>query len=69
MAKTTLSDTLFPVTEVPAVGVPTTIDSKEIDSTGYKFIVKEDGTILSCMTDDYRLITNQSLMNIASPIL
>ena len=45
MAKTTLSDTLFPVTEVPAVGVPTTIDSKEIDSTGYKFIVKEDGTV------------------------
>lgn len=70
MAKTTLSDTLFPVKEVPAIGIPTEIDEKEIDSTGYKFIVREDtGEILSCMTDEYRLITNESLLKTAKPIL
>ena len=70
MAKTTMSDTLFPVHEVPAVGVPSDINSKEIDSTGYKFIVREDtGEILSCMTTDYRLVTNKSLIDVASPIL
>ena len=70
MAKTTLSDTLFPVKEVPAIGIPTEIDEKEIDSTGYKFIVREDtGEILSCMTDEYRLITNESLLKTANQFL
>ena len=64
MAKTTLSDTLFPVKEVPAYweqinknkGNGTSV--REM-STAYKFIVREDtGEILSCMTDEYRLITN-----------
>ena len=50
-----LQSTLFPVTEVPAVGIPE--DGKEIDSTGYKFIVREDtGKVLSCMTNDYKLV-------------
>ena len=40
-----LQDAMFPVTEVPAVGVPE--KGKEIDATGYKFIVRED-TGLSC---------------------
>ena len=35
-----LSETLFPVTEVPAIGVPEGVDEKEIDSTGYKFITR-----------------------------
>ena len=75
MAKTTMSETLFPVTEVPAVGIPKTVADErqlgsEIDSTGYKFIVREDtGEIMSCMTDDYRLVTNKSLIDVASPIL
>jgi len=70
MGKTTMSQTLFPVHEVPAVGIPSSVNSKEIDSTGYKFIVREDtGEILSCMTDDYRLVTNQSLIDISTPIL
>ena len=70
MAKTTMSETLFPVHEVPAIGVPSELDSKEIDSTGYKFIVRQDtGEILSCMTTDYKLVTNKSLIDVASPIL
>ena len=35
--RTMLQDAMFPVTEVPAVGVPE--KGKEIDATGYKFIV------------------------------
>ena len=64
-----LESTLFPVIEVPAVGIPTT-DSKEIDDTGYKFIVREDtGKVLSCMTNDYRLVKNQEIIRAAEPIL
>ena len=48
--------TFFPVTEVPAIGVPEGTEEKEIDSTGYKFIVREDnGSVLSCMTTDLNL--------------
>ena len=64
-----LESTLFPVIEVPAVGIPTT-DGKEIDDTGYKFIVREDtGKVLSCMTNDYRLVNNQEIISAAEPIL
>ena len=63
-----LQEANFPVIEVPAIGVPE--DGKEIDSTGYKFIVREDtGTILSCMTDDYRLVKNETIMNYANPVI
>jgi len=63
-----LQEANFPVVEVPAVGIPN--DGKEIDSTGYKFIVREDtGTILSCMTDDYRLVKNETIMNYADPVI
>ena len=63
-----LQSTLFPVTEVPAVGIPE--DGKEIDSTGYKFIVREDtGKVLSCMTNDYKLVNNQEIIDAAEPIL
>jgi hypothetical protein len=55
-----INKALFPVTEVPAVGIPE--NGKEIDSTGYKFIMREDtGEILSCMTNEYQLVTNQQL--------
>lgn len=65
-----LTETLFPVKEVPAIGSPVEIDDKEIDSTGYKFIVREDtGDVLSCMTDEYRLVTNEDLMKTTKPIL
>ena len=65
-----LSETLFPVTEVPAIGVPEGVDEKEIDSTGYKFITRSDtGDILSCMTDEYRLVTNSEIMDVAGPLM
>ena len=51
-----LQNAKFPVKEVPAIGVDS---NREIDSTGYKFIVREDtGKILSCMTDSYKLVKN-----------
>jgi hypothetical protein len=58
---------MFPVKEVPAIGVDS---DREIDSTGYKFIVREDtGQVLSCMTDSYRLVTNKSIIEAAAPIV
>ena len=65
-----ITDTLFPVIEVPAVGIPNKVNSKEIDSTGYKFIVREDtGDVLSCMTNEYKMVTNQQIIDIAKPVL
>jgi hypothetical protein len=55
-----INEALFPVKEVPAVGQLFGKGLKE--KTGYKFIVREDnGDILSCMTDEYQLVTNQQL--------
>ena len=71
----TLHDAIFPVVEVPAIGVPQTLSDErqlgqEIDDTGYKFIVREDtGEILSCMTDEYKLITNRQVFNYANPMI
>ena len=60
---------LFPVMEVPAIGIPKNSD-KEIDSTGYKFIVKKSShEILGCVTDNYKVITNKQIMDKANPIL
>ena len=65
-----LSETQFPVKEVPAIGIPTELDSKEIDSTGHKFIVREDtGEVLSCMTDEYKFITNEKIFSYANPMI
>jgi len=70
-----IEQTLFPVKEVPAVGVFQTVEDStkfgsEIDNTGYKFIMREDtGQILSCMTDEYKLVTNQEIIDVALPII
>jgi len=75
MAEATLSDALFPVKEIPAVGIPQSVGDEvqfgqEIDSTGYKFIVREDnGDILSCMTDEYKLVDNKTIYETAKPIM
>jgi len=76
MANATLESTLFPVREIPAVGKRLDkIDNNElypaiINNSGYKFIVREDtGEILSCMTDDYRLVSNTQLIDTALPVL
>ena len=69
-----LSETKFPVKEIPAIGIPQSVGDEvqfgqEIDNTGYKFIVREDtGDILSCMTDEYKLVTNTEILDTAVPI-
>ena len=63
-----LQNAIFPVEEIPAIGVYD--NGAEIDSSGYKFIVRPDtGAVLSCMTDSYRLVTNESIINAAEPIV
>ena len=62
----TLSHTMFPVVEVPAIKQTDTSN----DFTGYKFIVREDtNDILSCVTEEYKLVPNQVIIESAAPIL
>ena len=68
-----IEQTLFPVTEVPAIQYPSPSDElnqEEYKNTGYKFIVREDtGKVLSCMSNDYKLVHNNQIINAAKPIL
>ena len=68
-----LNDVMFPVIEVPAIGnFPKNPNySDEVTkSTGFKFIMREDnGQILSCMTNDYKLVDNKQIIDTATPIL
>ena len=59
-----IEQSLFAVKEVPAImGIST-------NNTGHKFIVREDNNkVLSCMTNDYKLVTNQEIISAAEPIL
>ena len=59
-----LKQTMFPVMEVPAImGIST-------NNTGHKFIVREDtGAVLSCMSNDYKLVTNKTVLDYADPII
>ena len=61
-----MNDTLFPVKEVPV-----TYDTPKGDvESGYKLIVREDNnSVLSCMTDEYKLIRNQEVWNTANPVI
>ena len=67
-----IEQTLFPVKEVPAYFEHTTNNnklSKELE-TGHKFIVREDtNKVLSCMTNDYKLVDNKQIIDTATPIL
>ena len=64
-----LSDTLFPVKEVPA-RITSKLPHLNEKDTGYKFIVREDtGDVLSCMTNNYKTISNSEIINNATPIL
>jgi hypothetical protein len=73
MAEVTLQDSLFSVSEVPAIGLQkATGDEVQLGTgnTGYKFIVRDDtGAILSCMTDEYRLVDNTTIYETAKPIM
>tara|TARA_R100000664_G_C2752328_1_gene139620 strand:+ start:1721 stop:2512 length:792 start_codon:yes stop_codon:yes gene_type:complete len=67
-----LKTTLFPVKEIPAVGYP--LDDNQdvtlLDKTGYKFIVREDtNEVLSCMSNEYKLIKNQEIIEKAMPVI
>ena len=65
----TLDTTLFPVTEVPA-RITSKLPHKNKKDTGYKFIIREDtGQVISCMTNEYNLIKNEQVIDIASPIM
>ena len=71
MNKLTRRDSIFPVKEVAAVGI-TGLGKTDnpITDTGYKFIVREDtGQVLSCMTNNYKLITNGQILSKADPVL
>ena len=63
-----IEQSYFPVTEVPAIY---TDDSKMLHrKTGHKFIVRKDtNEVISCMSSDYKLITNEQVMSKALPAL
>ena len=61
-----LESMMFPIKEA---GV--TFDTPQGDvPTEYKLIVREDtNKILSCMTNDYKVVTNEKIINFADPIV
>ena len=65
-----VEDTLFPVMEVPATAVNSEKGGFAIEgNTGYKFIIREDtGDIISCVTNDYKLVKNESLFKSTNKI-
>jgi len=61
--KANIQDIMFPVKQIPAK-----LGNKK--DTGYKFIVREDtGQILSCMTDNYKLIDNSMIVEKSDNII
>jgi len=61
-----MRESFFPVKEAEVIYDTPTGDIH----TGYKLIVREDtNKILSCMTNEYSLITNEQVMNKALPTL
>ena len=68
MQKHNLNESYFPVKEVPVMY--DIVGKDEAVNAGYKLIVREDNNkILSCMTDNYKLVTNKDIMEKADPIL
>ncbi len=67
-----IESTLFPVKEYPANFAYNSeggISDVNVN-TGYKFIVREDtNQVLSCMTDEYKLVPNSQIVKAAEPIL
>ena len=68
MQEHNLNESYFPVKEVPVMY--DIVGKDEAVNAGYKLIVREDNNkILSCMTDNYKLVTNKDIMEKADPIL
>lgn len=64
-----LQDAMFPVVEIPAIKLNND-GHDDLSDTGYKFIVRKDtGKVLSCMTNSYKLVKNETIMNIAEPLI
>ena len=67
MANVSLNEALVPVIEKDAIYIQ---DDKEVVNNGFKFIVREDtGAVLSCMTDEYKLIQNNDIYETASDVM
>ena len=67
MSTVAIEESLFPVREEPAVFQE---DPSGYMNTGYKFIVREDtGQVLSCMTDEYKLVNNQEVVDKTEKVL
>jgi len=68
-----LGDTLYPVREVSAVGMDVHGSDGEFElvgDTGYKLILNENtGKVVSCMTDNYKLVSNAEVMKEIEPIM
>jgi len=69
-----MKETLFPVMEIPANFTLSKETNKVSgylpDNTGWKFIVRKDkGDVISCVTDKYKMVTNQQVIDAASPVL
>ena len=64
----TLEESCFPVHEIEAM-LPDNNEGLRDNHTGHKFIVTDDGRVLSCMSNDYKLVTNQSLMDTTLPVI
>ena len=61
-------DVLFPVKEIPVMYDVAGKDKAE--NAGYKLIVRKDNDqILSCMTNEYKVVTNKQIMDKAGPVL
>ncbi len=60
-----MEETLFPVKEIPATFMKAEGKKRTLVSgTGHKFIVREDtGDVLSCMTDEYKVVDNKTVIN------
>ena len=67
-------ETLFPVMEIPA-GFSLSKKTNKIsgylpENTGHKFIIREDtGDVISCVTDKYKMVTNQQVIDAAKPVI
>ena len=69
MEKANIQNILFPVVEMPAASIMTDgVESRE--DTGYKFIVRKDtGQMLSCMTNNYQLVDNNTVFKNSDTLL
>jgi len=65
-----IEETLFPVEAIPAAHPLYEHEGYENMPSGYQYIMRNDTCeIISCMTDDYVLVPNERLMDVAIPTL